>query len=618
MRVKIFLIKNVSFISVLTLSILFLFGCIADSENKELPNILWLVSEDNSPYLGCYGDDFAETPNLDNLASEGVLYTNAYANAPVCAPARFTIITSCFPTSMGTQHMRSKNPVPDNIKFFTQYLREKGYYCTNCAKEDYNTPKPDGAWDESGRQATYRNRAEGQPFFHVQNFGVSHESSIHKWIDSLKHNPDNVILPPYHPDTPEIRHDWAQYYDKISELDKQIGNFLQNLKNEGLTDNTIIMYYSDHGGVLARSKRYLYETGTRVPLIIRFPEKFSHTASGKPSSQSKQLVSFVDLAPTMLSLAGIPVPEYMQGVAFLGNQAKLKNEYVYMFRGRMDEKYDMSRAVRDEQYRYIRNYMPYRIYGQHLEYLWRAPSVPSWEKAYINGDCNKEQSIFWEPKEAEELYDVNADPWEVNNLINNPECKPVLKRMRDVCDKWILATFDSGFMPEAEWNERISGMTISEYLRTKDYPLAGILEVANTAIENKSENLPFLVDKLKDTNSAVRYWAATGLFILGEHAKPAIPQLKEALRDPSGNVRIITAETLCNHGYIEEGISILKEELNNPNDLTKLYALNAIDCIKGSEKICKKKVTELLNGKSPDDRTYYLRAARALLKKWEL
>ena len=190
-------------------------GAMISSSEKpatpDLPNILWLVSEDNSPYLGCYGDHFATTPNLDQLAAEGILYTRAFANAPVCAPARFTIITGCYPTSCGTQHMRSTYPIPEQIKFFPQYLREIGYYCTNCAKEDYNTIKPEGVWDESSPRATYLNRKKGQPFFHVQNFGVSHESSLHRWMNDLRHNPDSVKLPPYHPDTQEIRHDWAQY-----------------------------------------------------------------------------------------------------------------------------------------------------------------------------------------------------------------------------------------------------------------------------------------------------------------------------------------------------------------------------------------------------------------------
>ncbi|UCG26935.1 MAG: sulfatase, partial [Bacteroidales bacterium] len=495
----------------------------------DLPNILWLVSEDNSPFFGCYGDEFATTPNLDQLAAEGIRYTRAFANAPVCAPARFTIITGCYPTSCGTQHMRSIYPIPEEIKFFPQYLRLKGYYCTNCSKEDYNTIKPDGVWDESSPQASYRNRGEGQPFFHVQNFSVSHESSIHRRMENLRHNRDSVKLPPYHPDTEEIRYDWAQYYDKITELDRQVGEFLEKLEKEGLAENTIVIYYADHGGVLARSKRYLYETGTRVPMIVRFPEKFRHMAPGSPGSKSERLVSFVDLAPTVLSLTGIQIPEYMQGDAFLGEQTASEPAYVFLVRGRMDERYDMSRAIRDRQYRYIRNYMPYRIYGQHLEYLWRAPSCRSWEEEYLSGRCNEIQSIFWEPKPAEELYDLQRDPWEVDNLANDPDYNDVLIRMRKDCDRKILETYDSGFLPEPGYNDISDKSTMWEYVRSENYPREKVLALANRAIENNPDNLPFLIEKLKEKDGILRFWAATGLLVLGKNARTALPHLREIL-----------------------------------------------------------------------------------------
>ena len=582
-----------------------------------LPNILWLVSEDNSPFLGCYGDEFATTPNLDRLAAEGILYTHAFANAPVCAPARFTLITGCYPTSCGTQHMRSSYPIPEQIKFFPQYLREKGYYCTNCSKEDYNTIKPDGVWDESSRKATYLNRSKGQPFFHVQNFGVSHESSIHQWMDNLRHDPDSVKLPPYHPDTKETRHDWAQYYDKITDLDGQIGEFLAMLEKEGLAENTIVIYYADHGGVLARSKRYIYESGTRIPMIIRFPDKFQHMAPGFPGSRSGRLVSFVDLAPTLLSLARIQIPDYMQGNAFLGEQTTSEPDYVFLARGRMDERYDMSRAIRNRQYRYIRNYMPYRIYGQHLEYLWRAPSCRSWEQEYLRGNCNEIQRRFWEPKPMEELFDLQNDPWEVNNLVNDPGYHNVLLMMRKDCDKKILETYDSGFLPETEHTAITSEITMWDYVRSDDYPLEKILSLANKAIENDSNNLPHLIGKLKEKKSAVRYWAASGLLILGDQARPAIPHLQEALNDHSGNIRIIAAEALCNLGHVEEGIAALKKELNNPNQMIRIYALNSIDCIGKPGEQCKDNIVALLNGKDPKDNTYYVRAARALIKKWD-
>ena len=280
MKIVDFLLRAFYICSILFFS----FSCGQKDTNQlasDPPNFLWIVSEDNGPFFGCYGDPFATTPTLDKLATEGVLYENAFANAPVCAPARSTIITGMYPPSMGTQNMRSTYPIPESIKFFPQYLREAGYYCTNNSKEDYNMPKPEGVWDESSRKAHYKNRGEGQPFFAIFNVTISHESSIHKSIpnDSLRHDPAEVKLPPYHPDTPEMRHDWAQYYDKVEDMDARMGEILQELEDAGLTDNTIVAYYSDHGGVIARSKRFVYESGTHVPMIWRFPDKYAHLAT---------------------------------------------------------------------------------------------------------------------------------------------------------------------------------------------------------------------------------------------------------------------------------------------------------------------------------------------------
>ncbi len=343
------------------------------------PNILWITSEDNSPLLGCYGDTFATTPNLDKLAAESIVYDNAFANISVCAPARFTILTGMYACSVGTHNMRSRYPLPDFVKPYPHYLREAGYYCTNPGKTDYNYETDDKShWDEG----SYHDRRQGQPFFHVTNIKKSHESSIHEQ-KLTRHDAQKVTLPPYHPDTPQIRQNWAQYYDSVEDMDKELGKILHELEKDRLAENTIVFYFADHGGVLCRSKRFLYDSGTRVPMMIRFPKKYRHLAPGEPGSRNDRLVSFVDLAPTLLSLAGINIPEHMQGEAFLGDGQKGPRSYVYLFRDRMDERYDMMRAVRDKKYKYIRNYYPHRIYGQHLEYLWKAAATRSWEEEYL-------------------------------------------------------------------------------------------------------------------------------------------------------------------------------------------------------------------------------------------
>lgn len=520
--------------------------------------------------------------------------------------------------------MRSYYPKSDIVKAYPEYLRAAGYYCTNNVKTDYNLGDFDdkSIWDECSNKATYKNRPEGKPFFAVFNTTISHESSIHKSIpnDELRHKPEDVKLPPYHPDTPEMRHDWAQYYDKVEDMDAQIGKWLKELDDSGLADNTIVFYYGDHGGVIARSKRYVYESGTHIPFIIRIPEKYKYLFPAEtPGSKVDRLVSFVDLVPTLLSIAGIEIPEYLQGNAFLGKQKTPDPEYAFMFRGRMDERYDMCRAVRDQKYRYIRNYMPYRIYGQHLEYLWRAPSIGSWEKAYKNGECNATQSIFWEPKPVEELYDTENDPWEVNNLAGDPKYKEVLERMRAANSQWLTNIFDTGFIPEADQINRTNGMPMYDYMRSGKVNFNEIMQAADIATLGKAENLDKLKEYLESDESAIRYWGATGLLILKDDAKPAIDNLKNALTDTSPNVVVVAAETLYKLGEKEVGKKALLDVLDNPNEFARCHALNAIDCIEDNSKELVDGTIAMIQRLPEMNRNRYdLRAARGLLEKWQI
>jgi len=599
-------------------TLLLILTCISIQSQVEQPNILWIVSEDNSPFFGCYGDEFATTPTFDKLASEGVLYENAFANAPVCAPARSTIITGMYPPSMGTQNMRSKYPIPEFIKFFPEYLKEAGYYTTNNSKEDYNMMKPDGVWDESSKNAHYKNRKEGQPFFAIFNLGVSHESSIHKSTptEELRHDPAKVILPPYHPDTPEMRHDWAQYYDKIEDLDGQVAEILYELEKAGLAENTIVAYYGDHGGVLARSKRFVYESGTRVPMIWRFPKKYSHLAPAEPNSRINELVSFVDLAPTMLSLTGIEIPEYLQGNAFLGKQKEKEQEYVHLFRGRMDERIDMVRAVRDKQYRYIKNYMPHRIYGQYIEYLWRAPSCKSWEEAYLAGECNETQSAFWNQKPEEELYDVTVDPWEVNNLVNDPKYKDVLERLRAENNRWMLDIRDTGLMTEGELSTRNSEQSSFDFVHSSEYSIEEILAAANIATLGDKSKLPLITEFMHHENATIRYWGATGCLILGEDAKKAKKDLIRLLQDINPDVRITAAEALCNLGESKIAIPVFITVLKDENLMVRVHVLNSLEIIGGEVAKAVIPAVKILVG-NRNDRAYDIRAAKRLIALYE-
>lgn len=293
---------------ILCLNGLFTVACAAADDAR--PNILWITSEDNGPHLGCYGDDYATTPNLDALAERSLLYRNCWSNAPVCAPARTTIISGVYPPATGSQHMRSMVPMPDFMRMYPQILRQAGYYCTNNSKEDYNLAKPDGVWDESSRNAHWKNRQDGQPFFAIFNHTISHESQLRKRPHKAVHDPAGVRVPAYHPDTPEVRQDWAQYYDKLTEMDRLVGRNLKELEEAGLADDTIVMYYGDHGSGMPRNKRWPYSSGLRVPLIVHIPEKFAHLRPDdyQAGGETGRLVSFVDLAPTLLSLAGIEPP----------------------------------------------------------------------------------------------------------------------------------------------------------------------------------------------------------------------------------------------------------------------------------------------------------------------
>lgn len=607
---------NIRYLLILVLWI----GVGLNTHAQDRPNILWIVSEDNSPFLGCYGDAFATTPRLDKLASEGVRYKRAFSAAPVCAPTRSALITGVFSSSMGTEHMRSQYPIPDLIRLFPEYLREVGYYTTNNAKTDYNLSplegRMDAAWDESSNKATYKNRKPDQPFFAVFNTAISHESSIHTQLDTLMHDPEQVSIPAYHPRTSEMKHDWAQYYDRITQMDTWVGGILDELEREGLAENTIVFYYSDHGGVLGRSKRFLYESGLRVPLIIRFPKKYAHLAPSERGTWQDRIISFVDFAPTLLNLAGVPIPEYMQGHPFLGKQSDGQSEYAFSFRGRMDERFDLSRSVRDATYRYTRNFMPHKIYGQYIEYLWLAPSMPSWEKAYRAGTLDAAQTAFWKPKPFEELYDTDADPDNVHNLANDPEYQQVLGRMRGALTNWIIASRDVGFIPEPMMADISTTEPLYDFARSGQYPLERILETAAMAASKDVRMLASLTERLQDANPIVRYWAATGCRIREGAAAPAKSALLRVLTDSEVSVQIAAAEALYYLDERDRAVEVLTQAVSDRNLMARVQALNVLQTI-GSDALPALEATRDLVAANPKGNDYDVRAARGFILAME-
>jgi uncharacterized sulfatase len=551
-----------------------------------LPNILWITCEDTGPQLGCYGDKYAETPHLDRLAARGLRYRNAWSTAPVCAPARTTIITGVYPTSTGAEHMRSLVRMPGFMRMYPQLLRQRGYYCVNNSKEDYNLEKPGRVWDDSSAKAHYQNRRPGQPFFAVFNITVSHESQIRVRPHTLKHDPNLVRLPAYHPDTPEVRHDWAQYYDKVTEMDAQVGRRLRELAEAGLAEETIVFFYGDHGSGMPRSKRWPYNSGLQAPLIVYVPELFKHLAPKEysPGGETDRLVSFADLAPTLFSLTGIKPPGWIQGRAFMGPHAEPAPPYLHGFRGRMDERYDFVRSARDQRYVYVRNYLPHLIYGQHLEYMFQTPTTQVWKRLYDEGKLHPPQTFFWERKSPEELYDLQHDPDEVKNLANSPAHREALLRLRQAQQEQARRTRDVGFLTEAEMAQRAAGTTIYELGHDPQrYPLDKIMPLAELASLLEADALPQLARAVSDQDSAARYWGVMGILMRGRPAvATARETLRQALSDSSPSVRIAAASALGQYGgnaELELALRALKE-LAPPDKngvLVSMLALNALN-----------------------------------------
>ena len=432
----------------------------AATPQAERPNILWLSFEDHGPQLGCYGDEYAVTPVLDSLAAKGVRYERCWSNAPVCSTARTTLITGRYATSLGAHHHRSRLPCPEGVRFFPQLLRKAGYFCTNNRKEDYNLAKPKGTWDMSGNAAHWRKRAEGQPFFAVFNITVSHESQIRKRPHELKHDPAAFELPPYYPDLPEIRHDWAQEYDKGTEMDARLGKVLAELREDGLEEDTIIFAFGDHGSGMPRHKRWPGDSGQRVPLIVVVPDKWQHLAPKgyEAGTMLKRLVAFVDFGPTVLSLAGVPADEGMQGVPFMGVADGPEKKYLYGYRGRMDERMDEVRVITDGRYVYLWNVDATRPHGAHVDYQFVTPTTRAWyEYARDNPNAPKAVRDYWfNARGRADLFDLQNDPHEVHDLHEHGADVPAMNTLAQELRRKIIATQDLGFIPEHLYGEHLA------------------------------------------------------------------------------------------------------------------------------------------------------------------
>ncbi|MCL5280028.1 MAG: sulfatase-like hydrolase/transferase, partial [Planctomycetes bacterium] len=551
----------------------------------------WITCEDTSPYLGCWGDAYATTPNLDRFAGRAIRYTNAFSTAPVCSPARSCLITGVYATSLGTQNLRSDIRIPKQIEPLPKRLRVAGYYCSNNFKEDYNF-KDATMWDDSSPTAHWRRRPAGTPFFSVFNIMCTHQGQVNgsdeeffqKYTSKLKpeerHDPKVLPLPPFYPDTPMVRKIWARYYDLITTMDKQVGDLLGQLETDGLAESTIVFFFPDHGLGLPRFKRTLYDTGLRVPLMIRVPGRYQHLAPYASGGQTDQLVSFVDFAPTVLSLAGLELPPHMQGQPFLGQSPAKPRQYIFATHSRVDEAYDMSRCVRDKRYKYIRNFLPHLPYIQPSDYCDQAEIMQELRRVAKEGGMAGIEKPLWGPtKPVEELYDTLTDPLEVKNLAGSPAQEQTLSRMRQQLRDWMAQTKDTELLPEAEMHIRSAGSTPYEMARDpRQYAQARILATAELVGEGP-KILPALTDLLENEDSAVRYWAAVALEALGPEAAPAMGALKKVLNDPSPDVRITAARVLCRLGSCDNALPVLGQDLLDRREVVVLHAARTVELL---------------------------------------
>jgi len=572
----------------------------------ERPNILWITSEDNSSFLGCYGDANALTPNLDRLAERGIRYDNFFANAPVCAVARSSWIFGVPAVSTGTLHMRSQYRVPrERFKTYPELLKASGYYVTNNSKTDYNTKSinPNLIWDESSGQAHYNKRPGNTPFFAVFNIFESHESRIFpgRKPDQRRVPAAAITVPPYQVASPETIDDWRAYYEQLEKMDAQVGRLLDELEASGEADNTIIVYCSDHGGVTLRSKRYLYDSGTRVPLIVSFPEKWQHLAPAAPASLSQRLVQFIDLPKTFLSLAGLELPEVMSGRIFLGDATEPPPSSVYLFSGRFDEAPDNSRAVTDGRWKYIRNFESDRPLFQMLNYpLRQQGQVSQWE-AYRAGMTFPLQAAHYQCQPPEELYDTLNDPHEVRNLAQSEP--GMLDTMRARLRSHVLETRDLGLIPEPmmEAIDTSGKETIYSFGQSEaNYPLAQIFDLATLASDRDPANQPAFIEALQDKNPIIRYWGMVGLRMLWVAEGGIDAVVEQALADPAPSVRIQAAIYLGRTGQRERALEVLlQESLRAEGDIHSAWALDAIKLLDAPQALAalSKAQVEALAGK---------------------
>lgn len=575
--------RRVQTTSILLLLILFCCRVYA----ADLPNFVWLTSEDNSVHFSrLYNDAGVSMPAIESLAEHGLVFEHAFSNAPVCSVARTTLLTGAYAPRIGAQHHRRSKlvPMPDNGRMYPWYLQQAGYYTTNNSKTDYNVITEEG-WDESSPNAFWRNREQGQPFFHVQNTSLTHESSLHFSAEEMETTAnettsESVTLFPYFPDTPTFRYTHARYLDNHVRVDNFFADYIAMLEEDGVLEDTFIFYFGDHGGVLPRGKGYAYENGLHVPLVVYVPENWKHLVDADYGSRIDGFVSFTDFAPTILRLAGIETPPHMDGRPFLGagvsmDEVNTRDE-AFAYADRFDEKIDHVRTLRKGNMKYIRNYQPFNVDALYNEYRYRMLAYAQWWDLYRAGSLNAIQRQFFEPRQAEQLFDLSDDPYEINNLADDPAFADILVEMRQELTNRVKSINDLSMFPESVlFDEAFDNPVL--FGRENSERIAQLVDIANLSLQPFLDVRAQISLALASDDPWKRYWGLIVLSSFGQEARSFVSTARLiASEDEENLVRVRAAEFLGliqvenPEPYLIDGIR------NAANEVEAVIILNSV------------------------------------------
>lgn len=563
------------------------------------PNILWINCEDISPNLGCYGDEYATTPNLDKMAEDGVMFTQAYATAPICGPSRSCLISGLYATSLGTQHLFSAIDIPEYVLTIPEYLEEKDYFTAMYGKTGFhfNPDRPETRYDYlhwRDDMAPWRKR-EGKPFFGYFTLGYTHEGPTMKsknWAKNIKnlpeemlHDPAEANVPKILPQTDEFKRIWSHYADNITVLDERVGHILNLLEEDGLMDSTFVFFFSDHGAGLPGYKRWVYSSGIKVPLIIHVPKAYQHLAKFKPGTKTNRLTSFVDYPATVLNLAGLDIPEHFEGIPFMGEKKHEERQYAIGARSRADNVYETIRSINDGRYLFVKNFRPHLPYMQpaHIFDTKEKEGFVEIHRLHDAGKLNPEFERYFHPQPREEFYDMQKDPLEINNLIDAPEHQQKIAELREELKNWMtVKTKDAGLLHEPEFMLRSEGSTVYEMVNNPEtFDAIALYEAADKVGIAEADEIKTM---LKDKDSGVRYWGILAAQAKSDEGMKIIPELKTLLDDDSPVVQIEAAYTLCQFNETKKALDVLSKWVKDDREWLALHAARSIELIKDKAK----------------------------------